>query len=66
MPIKKILFALNQMKGGYAEEWANTVVERYLSDTTTLGTWEAFKSRLDMEFVDVMEKESAYIELGKL
>src|ERR1700719_846753 len=46
-PIKKILFALNQMKGGYAEEWANTVVERYLTDTTTLGTWEVFKARLD-------------------
>ena len=66
MPIKKILFALNQMKGGYAEEWANTVVERYLTDTTTLSTWEVFKSRLDMEFADVVEKESTYIELGKL
>ena len=66
MPIKKILFALNQMKGGYAEEWANTVVERYLADTTTLGTWEVFKARLDAEFMDVVEKESTYIELGKL
>src|ERR1700731_726673 len=66
MPIKKILFALNQMKGGYAEEWANMVVERYLSDTTTLGTWEVFKARLDVEFADVTEKESTYIELGKL
>src|ERR1700730_5235829 len=66
MPIKKILFALNQMKGGYAEEWANTVVERYLTDTTTVGTWEVFKSRLDAEFMDVAEKESVYIELGKL
>src|ERR1700730_10129869 len=66
MPIKKILFALNQMKGGYVEEWANTVVERYLSDTTMLGMWEVFKLRLDMEFADVAEKESVYIELGKL
>src|ERR1700731_1689552 len=63
---KKILFALNQMKGGYAEEWVNTVVERYLTDATTLSTWEAFKLRLDAEFADVVEKESAYIELGKL
>src|ERR1700726_1939179 len=43
---KKILFTLNQMKGRYAEEWANMVMERYIMDSTMLTTWDAFKSRL--------------------
>ena len=63
---KKILFTLNQMKGRYAEEWANTIVERYLMDTTTLTTWDAFKVKLDVEFADIVEKESAYLDLMKL
>ena len=63
---KKTLFALNQMKGRYAEEWANTIVERYLMDASTLTTWDAFRAKLDVEFADVAEKESAYLELMKL
>src|ERR1700726_1228544 len=63
---KKILFALNQMKGGYAEEWVNTIVERYLMDMATLTTWDTFKVKLDVGFVNVAEKESAYLELMKL
>ena len=63
---KKILFALNQMKGRYVEEWANTIMERYLTDTTMLTTWEAFKAKLDVEFTDSVEKEHAYLELMKL
>src|ERR1700731_4466637 len=63
---KKILFALNQMKGGYAEEWANMIVERYLMDAATLTTWDAFKVKLDVKFADVVEKESAYLDLMKL
>ena len=63
---KKILFALNQMKGGYAEEWANTIVERYLMDSTTLTTWEAFKAKLDIKFANMAKKEHTYLELMKL
>ena len=63
---KKILFTLNQMKGRYAEEWANMVMERYIMDSTMLTTWDAFKSRLDVKFADVVEKESMYLELMKL
>src|SRR6202043_3645331 len=62
----KILFALNQMKGRYVEEWVNTIVERYLTDAATLTTWDAFKAKLDVEFTDIAEKESAYLELMKL
>src|ERR1700731_2093003 len=58
---KKILFTLNQMKGRYAEEWANMVMERYIMDSTMLTTWDAFKSRLDVKFADVVEKESMYL-----
>ena len=54
------------MKGGYAEEWANTIVERYLMDAATLTTWDTFKAKLDVEFANVVEKESAYLELMKL
>jgi hypothetical protein len=42
------------------------VIEKFMMDNVTLMNWDAFKTRLDAEFMDSVEKENAYLKLARL
>ena len=66
MDTVKILFTINQMKSRYAEEWVNSVMEQFTALRAEILAWDIFKAWMDVEFMDAIEKENAYIVLTKL
>ena len=66
MDTVKILFTINQMKSRYAEEWVNSVMEQFTALRAEILAWDIFKAWMDVEFMDAIEKENAYLVLMKL
>jgi hypothetical protein len=60
-----IWFTLSYMKGGDAELWANTYVDRAI-ENDSWGTWEDFLWKLAKDFGSAEELWKALEEMGKL